>query len=356
MAWHIHENIVRGEIDNRTQGMVRGMIWLAGETEPLMLQLAGEVAPDLAGCMLQFVNPNPRPGDTSRLARVQTGVCGLITAAHVRVPDVPFEEPPQSGVPIHSSIYVEWFSDFDGRVLIESADYRTTISGPNRQPASGGTFVSRRMPVAARGAAGSKSQPDEDKILSEQVDRILRINEMKHEAQKLAGGKMLHGSEPNLPLEIEVDFWKNVLAFEKAPRMTRFEMLERDGIRPPAPESLGESELSRALWDLIETLGRRRIHLYNTNHLSDRELYCLLIEKVLTEETVVLPDDAGWNCTICVDEYGSPHGETGLEVYLRYYADEFDREHWAETEPGLILPPREDPPYARDDNLPKRED
>ena len=30
MAWRIHEQILRGEIDNRTRGRVTGRVWLAG--------------------------------------------------------------------------------------------------------------------------------------------------------------------------------------------------------------------------------------------------------------------------------------------------------------------------------------
>jgi len=50
MAWRLHEHVLRGKIDNRTRGRVTGEIWLAGIDEPLVLELAGDCAPDLAGC------------------------------------------------------------------------------------------------------------------------------------------------------------------------------------------------------------------------------------------------------------------------------------------------------------------
>ena len=59
MAWRLHEYVSHGEIDNRARGHVRGRIWLAGLTEPIVLELAGNCRPDLAGCLLTFKNPEP---------------------------------------------------------------------------------------------------------------------------------------------------------------------------------------------------------------------------------------------------------------------------------------------------------
>ena len=35
MAFRIHDSVVRGEIDNRVKGMVRGKIWVEGRAEPV---------------------------------------------------------------------------------------------------------------------------------------------------------------------------------------------------------------------------------------------------------------------------------------------------------------------------------
>jgi hypothetical protein len=37
MAWRIHESVVRGDIDNRVKGQIRGQIWVEGRDEPLTL-------------------------------------------------------------------------------------------------------------------------------------------------------------------------------------------------------------------------------------------------------------------------------------------------------------------------------
>ncbi|HEX4707883.1 MAG TPA: hypothetical protein VH229_09145 [Candidatus Udaeobacter sp.] len=136
MAWRLHEHVLRGKIDNRTRGCVKGDVWLAGVDQPLVLQLTGDCGPDLAGCELSFENPNPIPMTTKPPASQQRGPAGDITAARkVRVFDVPIEEaltmckrgeaPPEH---MANSLYLEWFSELNGRVVIESADYRLQIS------------------------------------------------------------------------------------------------------------------------------------------------------------------------------------------------------------------------------------
>jgi hypothetical protein len=59
MAFRLQDCIVRGEIDNRVKGLVRGQIWVAGRAEPVLLELKGNAWPDLAGCLLTFTNPKP---------------------------------------------------------------------------------------------------------------------------------------------------------------------------------------------------------------------------------------------------------------------------------------------------------
>ena len=60
MAFRIHDSVVRGEIDNRVKGIVRGKIWVKGRPEPLLIELQGNAWPDLAGCLLTFHNPEKR--------------------------------------------------------------------------------------------------------------------------------------------------------------------------------------------------------------------------------------------------------------------------------------------------------
>ena len=140
MAFRIHDSVVRGEIDNRVKGIVHGKIWLEGRAEPVVLELEGNAWPDLAGCLLTFTNPQKRVPDPhlDSLHPIQRGSIGDLTASRkVRVFDLPLEEamamikrkekPPEH---IANCLYLEWFSEANGRVVIESADYELTISAP----------------------------------------------------------------------------------------------------------------------------------------------------------------------------------------------------------------------------------
>jgi hypothetical protein len=138
MAFRIDNNIVRGEIDNRRKGIVRGKIWLERRLEPMTLELKGNAHPDLAGCLLHFTNLGPRFADAQldSLASVQRGAVGDMTASRkARVLDVRLDEAHQMSKqeqqpPEHlaNALYLEWFSDSNGRILIESADYELTVS------------------------------------------------------------------------------------------------------------------------------------------------------------------------------------------------------------------------------------
>ncbi|MEI8340074.1 MAG: hypothetical protein WCH43_00880 [Verrucomicrobiota bacterium] len=138
MAWRIYENVVKGEIDNRTRGRVSGRVWLATRDKPLVLDLSGNCLRDLAGCLIQFENPSPIPGDTTDLVIRQTGRTGDMTASRkVRVLDVPIGEAMRlakagSPVPEHmgNCLYLEWFSEANGRVVLESTDYKITVTAP----------------------------------------------------------------------------------------------------------------------------------------------------------------------------------------------------------------------------------
>jgi len=140
MAFRIHDSVVRGEIDNRAKGIVRGRIWVEGRAEPVMLELQGNAWPDLAGCLLTFTNSQkriPHP-QLDSLHPLQRGSVGDLTASRkVRVFDLPLEEAREilrrkEKPPEHTAncLYLEWFSDANGRVVIESADYELTVSAP----------------------------------------------------------------------------------------------------------------------------------------------------------------------------------------------------------------------------------
>ena len=135
MAWRIDEQVVRGEIHNRTRGRVSGRLWLVGREEPVVLELDGNPWRDLAGHVLKFTNPAPKTGDLSGFSAYQQGTAGDITASRkVKVPECSMEEMMEcfaagEEFPWHwgNALYLEWFSGTNGRVVIESARYQLEL-------------------------------------------------------------------------------------------------------------------------------------------------------------------------------------------------------------------------------------
>lgn len=162
MAWRIEGQVVRGEIDNRTQGLVTGRIWLLGRAEPIELRLEGNPWRDLAGHVLRFSNPDPKAVGPEGISAKQVGVVGDITASRkVKVLDCTDEEfrefyAAKTPFPWHwgNSLYLEWFSTVNGRVVIESAAYTLTLDG---EPAWKMTVEEERAQRIANGDAMAKS-------------------------------------------------------------------------------------------------------------------------------------------------------------------------------------------------------
>lgn len=184
MAFRITDSVVRGEIDNLVKGIVRGTIWLEGYAQPVVLELQGNAHPDLAGCRLTFTNPQkgiPHPHQDA-LAQLQRGTIGDLTASRkVRVPAVPMDEflhwPKEKGRPPSrwaNCLYLEWFSEANGRVVVESTDFEISISEPQwrltseeegeraRQAAAGMEGFLRKLNEAIEKQRHARKDPEEE--------------------------------------------------------------------------------------------------------------------------------------------------------------------------------------------------
>lgn len=137
MAWRIDEAVIRGEIDNTVEGQTIGRIWLAGRDEHLTLELVGDCWRDLAGTRLTFQNPSPVAGeDSAEIETHQKGIIGDMTASRkARVPivgDREMHDIHQGGGEIpcewKNVLYLEWFSEINGRVVIETTDFKLDVS------------------------------------------------------------------------------------------------------------------------------------------------------------------------------------------------------------------------------------
>jgi hypothetical protein len=174
-----------------------------------------------------------------------------------------------------------------------------------------------------------------------------RIQALKDRAMELSHGKMIASDASGLPLDLQEDFSRRVVETEEGPTTTLTRELDVLGVPLPAPESLADAQLTSALWIVIDALSGLHVYLEQTDHLSERELYRLLIDELLPEEMDAL-GDGNWHMPIL-----GGCSEADLQLYMKYYAKPEEREHWMRDVPHFAMPARAERPYDRDRHLPK---
>ncbi len=177
-----------------------------------------------------------------------------------------------------------------------------------------------------------RPQPDE-------VEQLLRNAELRDELERYLDESISRVNVQHLTLAAENEFLACMLAWEQAPVLPIYRWCEPE-LRPPRPGSLNGEDLHDILRDLIRRLFAKRIVLDFTDHLCDRELYCLIFRDILParEKKLDWPNNyLHWDCT----------GPTrDPDIWLRYYATEEEREQWSATY-HQPLPPAADCPYPR---------
>jgi hypothetical protein len=113
----------------------------------------------------------------------------------------------------------------------------------------------------------------------------------------------------------------------------------------PHPDTLEGQQLHDTLWATIYKLFERRIVLEFTDHLSDRDLYCLIYRDILPCSEKKIDSANNYLHWDCADVGGDP------TTWLRYYATPKERRAWQE-DIDEALPDAEEPPYRR--QLPRR--
>jgi hypothetical protein len=182
---------------------------------------------------------------------------------------------------------------------------------------------------------------------AEEPNQEQRIAKLREEIRKLGGSAM---SLEDLPADVEEEFLRHVLEYETAEPISLFRMLENSGLELPSPESLANVDVTTKLTETIERMASLGAYLLHTNHLSDLALYEYLYNDGLREEAVLFPENPGYAYMIDLTGSGS---EEDNHVYLKYYADEQQRQQWALDWPDDTMPEHEDSPFDRDRHLPQ---
>jgi hypothetical protein len=174
---------------------------------------------------------------------------------------------------------------------------------------------------------------------SDEVDHLLLNARLRDELEPFLDESVALVDVRSMPTPVENEFLASMLAWERAPVLPISQWFAQE-LRLPPPDSLNESALREQLWIVIHKLYEARIVLDFTEHLSDRELYCVIYRDILPshEKKIDLPKNyLHW---ACLDPEDDP------QTWLRYYATDAQREEWAE-ETEEPLPPSETPPYPR---------
>ena len=159
-------------------------------------------------------------------------------------------------------------------------------------------------------------------------------------------------STPMDLLTYEYEMLRYLAQFESA-TTTLSKLLINDGIALPHPDSLALNQLPTKLWQVIEGMANYRHFLMQTDHLNDYELYSLLWNVILNEETHQMePSMVNCACYIDMAEAGD---QEGIEIFLQYYADQQDRLDWQDCYPFEDLPPKLPRLNDRDSRLPQPE-
>ncbi len=174
---------------------------------------------------------------------------------------------------------------------------------------------------------------------NEEVDQLLRNASLRDELEPFFDESIAMFNHRELPTTVENEFLASMLAWEKAPVLPISQWFSPELILPH-PDALDAEQLHSTLWDAIQKLYAERIVLDFTDHLSDRQLYSMILRDILPANEKRIESRNSFLHWDCANTENEP------EDWLRFYATEEERLMWAEEEGGE-LPPQEVPPYPR---------
>ena len=179
---------------------------------------------------------------------------------------------------------------------------------------------------------------------SDEVDHLLLNAQLRDDLEPYLDESIRLLDVRRLPTQAENEFLASMLAWERAPVLPISQWFQPE-LQLPHPDTLDDSTLREKLADTIQKLYDQHVVLDFTDHLSDRQLYCVIYRDILPshEKKIDLPKNfLHWHC---LDDSDEP------ETWLRYYASDQERRDWFD-ETGLPLPRSQQPPFPR--KMPRR--
>ena len=179
---------------------------------------------------------------------------------------------------------------------------------------------------------------------SEEVEQLMLNAQLRDELEPYVDESLDLMNERTLTTSRENEFLASMLAWERAPALPIARWFTPE-LLLPSPETLSDNQLHNVLWETIHKLDEERIVLDFTDHLSDRQLYCLIYRDILPSPEKKVDNPRNYLHWDCLDVTSDP------ENWLKYYATEEERFMWAD-ETGQSPPPSEPPPHPR--RMPRR--
>jgi hypothetical protein len=132
MAWRPYENLIEGELDNTTPGRVVGWIrFFRRRKQPLRvrLELAGDFLEDIRGKKIRLFNPTPSDRNET-LDRRRSYMDGMAEEQMGEVGDITAGLPINRAYPYVNYPYIEWYSELNGRVVLELNPSQVAVVEP----------------------------------------------------------------------------------------------------------------------------------------------------------------------------------------------------------------------------------
>lgn len=171
------------------------------------------------------------------------------------------------------------------------------------------------------------------------VELILQNARLRDEMEPYLDESVYLVDLDRMSVRRENEFLTSLLAWEKAPVLPIAKWFTPE-LTLPSHSELDDFQVHDRLHQVIGSLFEKNILLIHTDHLSDRQLYCLIQRDILPAEEKMVQLNGRylkWQCLDIVEDE---------ESWLRFYASEEERQQWA-AETGLKLPPKQPIPFPR---------